>query len=532
MLVISHTLKNRITYYQETTLGKLIYPIKTFQIPEKDLIVVYQNFALNLSPQKFYHEFLIFNKISGELMYKFTNHRFSINDVLLVKPNKLLLACGDYDGGMNYNGELLVLDLLEDKIETLFTGRYFNKCEFNKKEEIEVTVFPYEDDSFSPPELYKDTTYKLDLSTYLTAIEDLEIIKQEKHTETFQRFDKWIENSIAEISEHINPNIKFSRAGSIRHMELVNSKELQYLISTIDNIGIRVINSKDEKIDCDLREGWFRQLQIVNGKIYATFCERGIYDDVKNILLRYCQTDEKIEEIHSGEFSSFAIDKDENILILNNRHKPKRDHDYTYLASKRKSKGNFSQKNINYYAVITNDKKHLYFMASDYQHPDSVFKLSRFSNFNTEEIWQTNKFIASYNSESYFVINNRYLIFHGRLSPDESTESLMYGLMIADLNSQEEITIVKNKEHYFQINVDYDEMRTYCLTTQSDLEVYKVETGELIEIIDLKEFTEEIVISVNANSGILAIGTIYGSIIKIDVREITIGDDSISTPSS
>ena len=93
--------------------------------------------------------------------------------------------------------------------------------------------------------------------------------------------------------------------------------------------------------------------------------------------------------------------------------------------------------------------------------------------------------------------------------------------MITNLESNKEICLVKNKEHYFQINIDYKEMKLYCLTAESEVEIYKIETGDLVDIIELKEYTEEIVLSLNADSGKLIIGTIYGTIIEIDEREIT-----------
>ena len=163
----------------------------------------------------------------------------------------------------------------------------------------------------------------------------------------------------------------------------------------------------------------------------------------------------------------------------------------------------------------------MYFVESEYENPESPLKLKRFRQFEAIDVFKISKFIGSHNSESYFVINDYYLIFHGRLSPAESTETKMYGLMITNLESNKEICLVKNKEHYFQINIDYKEMKLYCLTAESEVEIYKIETGDLVDIIELKEYTEEIVLSLNADSGKLIIGTIYGTIIEIDEREIT-----------
>lgn len=514
-------MKKGTKYYQEESVGKLIYPLKTFYIPEKDLIIVYQEFALNLSPQKFYHELIIFNKLNGELQYKFSNHKYSINDVLFIEPEKLLLSCGDYDGGQNYFGELLLMNLSEYTIKTLYKGRYFDKCKYNENTEIEVTVFPYEDDSFSPPELYVDTTYKLDSLDYIEAIEELEVIKQEKHQEKFQRFDKWISLSIDELKKCLKPKVKFQRAGSIRHLALFENHGSQMIVSTIDNIGIQIINTIPQRVYFKIREGLFRQLQILGDLIFVTYCESYIYEDENNKLIKYCKKNQKCEVIYKGEFSSFSIDINQNILILNNQYKPDRKYDYLFITSTGILKGNFSEKDVNYYAVTTNDKKYLYFMESDCQYPKSILKLNRFENLNSKEVWYTKKFIASYNSESYFVVDNTYLVFHGRLSSEESTESLMYGLIIVDFHSQEEISIVKNKEHYYQINVDYDEMKIYCLTSNYEVEVYKILTGKLIDIIDLKEFTDEIVLSINAASGKLIIGTVYGTVIQLNLREIT-----------
>lgn len=515
-------MKKEPTYYQQEPLGKLIYPLKTFDIPGKELVVVYQSFALNLSPQKFHYEYLIFCKKTGELKHKFSNHRYSLNDILLIDQNQLLFACGDYDGGMNYNGELLLVNLSENTIEVLYKGRHFEKCDYNQSGEIEVTVFPYEDDSFSPSEMYVDTTYKLDDLNYILTLEDLKVSRKEKHKESFKRFDIWLEEAICQIEEILPKNITFLRAGSVRHLEIVRYFGKNIIISTSDNIGINLIADKKRQISFPIREGWFRQLCCVDNEIYVTFGERSIYPDCTSQIICYNLESNNVKRVYSGNFGSFSINKNKTLLVFNNEIKSKRKFDYAIINDDNITTGDFAEKNKNHYSVQTNNLNSLYFIQTNYDHPNSNLKLKRFGEHNSETIFSTTKFIGAYSTQSYFLIDDKYFIFHGRLSPQESSDNKLYGLIASNINTNEELLLIKNKENYFQISVDYESLTIYCLTSVGEIEVYDLKTRQLINIIDLLNYTDEIVISIYVKLRKLILGTIYGSIIEIDVREITI----------
>lgn len=508
-------MKTQVATYKRNYFSEIVNPVNVFTCQDLNLLLIYQFYYLNISPQYFTREIYLYSNITGELKNYLPNQEYPVNDVLFIDDKTILLACGEYDGGMNYNGQLIVWDIKNNERKILLKGRHFEKCYFNEQKKIEILVFPEEDECFSPPEKHIDSTYILKNISEKFELDELELVKTKPHEIEFIPLDRRLDKSINLINAQLEGNLGYEKFGMIRNVVSCGNNST---FASIDNFGgLLLINNKKIDIRIELKFGMFRQIEKVDEFIYLQHSNNETFSDGHSLLFRIDLLTKNVIKLFEGEFDSFSVNKYNEIILLSSRYKPNRKVDYYYFSNNHKIKTYSFEKDSRYRGVSTINSDKLYFIEENNDPKDYKILLHLFSSKDDSEIvFKLNKFIGAYNSNSYILIDDKTLILQGRLTNTESEENKLYGVAAYNIYTEKELLMFKTKDPFYEIKInqeDYSEI--CCLTKDGIIEIYSTESNSLVSLIDSNLFTSEKALSIEVEKNELTIGTTLGTIFKV-----------------
>lgn len=502
--------------YEQEQFRSIVSPLRTWEVNELNSVVVYQYLATYNFPRVQENMLYIFDKSDNSSPTNKIAIKSHINDVLyLKKSNSFLIAAGDYDGGMYFEGELLLWDISSNNITSLIEGRQFSKCYLNPDNEVEVEVYPQTDEC--PRSEFVDSIYKLpeNLDTKLELLE-LEFVSEAPHISEYNPINNYFDEA-AEKIKSLSKNQEWIWQGYTKNIDHIDN----FIVATFENYGVIVFNENLEIIKrFPIGLGAYVQILKSNSSlfIHRVTSELKNFSRDNSIIYKLSTNPLELNEAGSWEYSRVNICK-EKILMLSDKYHKRRKIDYKIIDGKSSKTNNF-QNSAPILKPIHDLQGNFFYIIKSLEYSDTPkCEVARIlDNGKEEHVIFIKDFLPANSGIISYVIDDMLLIYGTRIEEPKKhhpTSFRMYNLKTKQIIW----TVDFAKNDFLQIKlVSGENLNIYCLTNNNEIEVYSLTNGNLLSLLDFNEYTESNFISFTILKKEIFLGDCHGRIICINLK--------------
>ncbi|MEZ4918776.1 MAG: hypothetical protein R2792_06670 [Saprospiraceae bacterium] len=431
----------------------------------------------------------------------------------LVDQKAMLISTGQYDGGLSYEGELILWSYLEGEITVQQKGRHFLSCEYTDYSRIKTNVMPQDDQEAE--EGYAEIHSYL-LPHPLQAfqfVQDLDLLSRQLIKLNYP--NRYEESNKAVNQMRLLANSPGWRpSGPIMQVVVVKS----IVVAAVGNFGLKLFNDR---------------LNLISEKYLGFGHPRDLLKFGDKVLLNYVVSPtQKTGSRLCSQIYLWSYEKSEielviewyqcSVSILENKYL------LLYAIDLNVSRGIHEAIVINLehgeMSGTTIEPRFLFFKnqgvsASAYAlHFTSALGVSMVS-VSPELVQDTlvefkPKFDVKYINLG-FVIDHLF-VFNGVKAASFAWES-EYFICVYNIQTKEVRQLCTYKDEYEEIEVIKrgGEYFVFALTKENELDVISIQTGKLSERIDVSNFGVNEAISFVIDDDDLVLGTRYGDVFRM-----------------